>query len=114
MDWFKDSLYKQLELQENAKGVCCCNDLPNVKDMYGAATGMIIEIGEMLQCDTRWKREITMSKKEPYYNKEQFLEECADVFIYFMNVLIYGDIRLDEFKRKVLEKQEIVKERFNA
>ena len=112
MDWLKEVFEEQVRLQEIVKDVNCNIELPNVKDMYGAATGMIIEIGEMLQCDTRWKKEITGSKKEPIYDRSQFVEECSDVFIYFMNVLIYSGINLDYFKNMVIRKQNIVKERF--
>ena len=80
--------------------------------MYGAATGMMIEIGEMLQCDTRWKKHVTGSVKEPIYNIEQFKEELADVFIYLMNTIIYAGIKIDDFEYAVNEKQNIVNKRF--
>lgn len=111
-DWFHDTFFKQVNLQENIKGTLIDSELPDVVDMYGAATGMIIEIGEMLQCDTRWKEKITGSKKTPVYNREQFLEELSDVFIYMLNTIIYAGITLDEFKKAVYEKQEKVKVRF--
>lgn len=113
MDWLKEVFTEQVKLQETVKGVSVDSELPNVKDMYGAATGMIIEIGEMLQCDTRWKKELTGSNKKQVYDKAQFVEELSDVFIYLMNVLIYGDVNLDFFKNSVIRKQNIVKERFN-
>lgn len=113
MYWFDDVLTKQVKLQKRIKHTKYSADLVNVKDMYGAATGMMVEIGEMLQCDTRWKKEMTMSNKTPVYEHYKFIEECADVFIYLMNVLIYAGITRDEFKNAVLEKQDVVKERFN-
>lgn len=113
MDWLKETFEKQVQLQQKVKNVKTDVELPNTIDMYGAATGMIIEIGEMLQCDTRWKKEITHSKKEPVYNYSQFMEEMADVFIYFMNVAIYSGVNIDTLKRFIIKKQDIVKERFN-
>lgn len=111
-NWFEDTFFKQVNLQECVKCTFTDEELPNVVDMYGAATGMIIEIGEMLQCDTRWKKEITGSCKTPYYNKEKFLEELSDVYIYLMNTLIYSGTTLEEFKKAVTDKQNIVIRRF--
>lgn len=112
MDWLHDIFFKQVNLQENVCGTNCDAELPDVERMYGAATGMIIEIGEMLQCDTRWKRFITGSLKPAVYNPEQFLEELSDVFIYMMNTIIYAGITLDEFKEMVSKKQVKVKARY--
>jgi NTP pyrophosphatase (non-canonical NTP hydrolase) len=112
-DWFSDTFYEQYNLQKKIKKVEEPNDLINVVDMYGAATGMIIEIGEMLQTDTRWKKYITGSKKKAVIDNDKFLEELSDVYIYLMNVLIYQGVTLDEFKRAVRKKQEIVRSRFD-
>lgn len=111
-DWFYDVFFNQVNLQENVKGVLVDSELPDVIDMYGAATGMIIEIGEMLQCDTRWKKEITGSVKPPIHNPEQFLEELSDVFIYLLNTIIYAGIKIDDFRYMVECKQKLVRERF--
>ena len=111
-DWFYDVFFKQVNLQERIKGVLVDSELPDVIDMYGAATGMMIEIGEMLQCDTRWKKYVTGSIKEPIYNIKQFKEELADVFIYLMNTIIYAGIKIDDFEHAVNEKQNIVNKRF--
>ena len=111
MEWIDNVFEKQLELQKRIKNV---DELENVVDMYGAATGMMIEIGEMLQSDTRWKAYITRSKKKAMFDFEQFKEELADVFIYLMNVLIYSGCPLDDFKHEVIYKQLVVKERFDA
>lgn len=64
--------------------------------IYASATAAIVELGEMLQCDTRWKAKVTGSRKEPVYDKEAFKEEFADAFIYLINVLIYAGIDIDE------------------
>lgn len=81
--------------------------------MYGSATAAIIEIGEMLQTDTRWKALITGSKKEPVYNKEDFLEEYADVIIYLINVLVYANIDIEDVYVAINNKLLVNKKRFN-
>ena len=112
-DWFYDAFLKQVNLQERVKGVLVDGELPDPVDMYGAATGMMIEIGEMLQCDTRWKKYVTGSLKEPVVNLEQFKEELADVFIYLLNTAIYAGISIDDFEHAVNKKQGIVNKRFS-
>ena len=111
-DWFTDTFMKQVNLQEHRKCTNYDAELPDPIDMYGSATGMIIEIGEMLQCDTRWKKAVTGSPKEPVYNREQFVEEMADVFIYLLNTAIYSGISIDELKKQIENKQNIVRRRF--
>jgi dimeric dUTPase (all-alpha-NTP-PPase superfamily) len=110
MDWLNDIFKEQIKLQKFVKNK---DELSNPVDMYNASTSMIVEIGEMLQCDTRWKEFVNNSKKEPYYNATEFAEELCDVFIYFMNILIYSGTDIDRFKNDVTRKQTIVKERFN-
>ena len=90
----------QKNLQRKLKGLVDEREsIENVVDMYNAATGALVQIGEMLQCDTRWKAHTTGSKKEPVYDKAKFLEEWADVYIYMLNVLIYAGI--DDYTAKV-------------
>lgn len=110
MDWLEYVFDKQVELQRFIKN---SDDLENVVDMYNAATGATVEIGEMLQSDTRWKQFTTGSKKKPIVNKEQFIEEWCDVFIYMLNVLIYGGYNLNDVRTGVNNKQNKNFKRFN-
>lgn len=80
--------------------------------VYNSATAMILEIGEMLQNDTRWKEQVTGSKKEPVYYPTMFAEELADVCIYLMNVIIYANVSLDYLAMSIADKQETNKTRF--
>lgn len=103
----------QKNIQRKLKGVVDENiSLENVVDMYNAATGALVEIGEMLQCDTRWKAYTTGSKKEPVYDKAKFLEEWADVYIYMMNVLIYAGIDIFDADVTITKKQFTNMKRF--
>lgn len=108
---FLDTLYDhQLKLQQFILGK---QDVTSIVDMYGAATGAIIEIGEMLQSDTRWKRYITKSKKKSHFNLKKFTEEYADVIIYMMNVAIYAGIDVETIKNAIYTKLGINLKRFN-
>ena len=111
-DWFYDAFFKQVNLQENIK-CTICDELVNVVDMYNSATAMMVEIGEMLQTDTRWKKHVTGSKKEPVFNFDEFITELADVFIYMLNVAIYGGVTIETFKKEVTNKLIENRKRFN-
>lgn len=110
MEWFDKLFDNQVELQKIIKGKF--DSLENVLDMYYSATAMMVEIGEMLQTDTRWKEDITGSVKKPYYDSEEFITELSDVLLYLLNTLIYAGIDLDSFKKAVANKQLTVKQRF--
>lgn len=112
MDWFEYVFQEQKTLQcliKNKTDV----ELSNPVDMYNAATGALVEIGEMLQTDTRWKAYTTGSRKPPIVNKDEFITEWADVFIYMMNVLIYAGYETGDARIAVNEKQTKNYERFN-
>lgn len=111
MDWFEYVFEKQKVLQSLIKNKYT-DDLPDVIDMYNAATGALVEIGEMLQTDTRWKAFTTGSKKTTVVNKEAFIAEWADVFIYLMNVIIYAGYEIGDARVAVNEKQHKNYKRF--
>ena len=112
MDWFEYVFDVQKELQCLIQNKCN-TELENVVDMYNSATGAIVEIGEMLQTDTRWKAFTTGSKKLPVIDKEKFIGEWADVFIYLMNVLIYAGYETGDARAAIVEKQQANYQRFN-
>jgi NTP pyrophosphatase (non-canonical NTP hydrolase) len=108
-DWLDKVHNKQKSLQIAYKST---DDLVNVLDVYNSATAALVEIGEMLQCDTRWKEFVTGSKKKPVVCPEQFKEEWADTFIYMLNVLIYAGISVNDIKTVVENKQNKNYKRF--
>ena len=93
-------IYARQKALQTALGM----NIPSVVNMYNSATAAIVEIGEMLQEDTRWKKEVTGSTREPRYNIDNFKEEFADVAIYLTNVLIYAGISVDEIM-EVIDKK---------
>lgn len=110
-DWLDEIFNVQKDLQSKIQNK---TNLEDVVMMYNSATGALVEIGEMLQCDTRWKKYTTKSKKEPYVDKSEFLEEWSDVLIYMLNVLIYGGHDISTIKQIVKYKQNLNKERFGV
>lgn len=112
MDWLEKIFDEQLDRQHVINGLDCYGG--NFVQVYNSATAAIVELGEMLQADTRWKPLVTKSKKTPVYDAEKFLEEWSDAFIYMLNVLIYYGATIDDIKRAVNNKMAINKERFDA
>ena len=80
--------------------------------VYKFATAAMVEIVEMLQTDTRWKKVVTGSLKSPSYDKEDFAEEYADVLLYLMNVAHFAGLSYDDILMNLKIKQRVNVERF--
>lgn len=81
------------------------NTFPDVTGMYNMATAAMVEIGEMLQSDKRWKHTVLHNDSRPVdYYPDQFKRELADAILYLINVAIYSGINADEFKEAVRTK----------
>lgn len=78
----------------------------NISQWYNALTAAILEIGEALAEDTRWKIIINGNTKKPVINRNNVIEETADVFIYLINSCIFYNISLNELMNAISEKQE--------
>lgn len=77
----------------------------NIEQWYNAMTAAILEIGEALAEDTRWKIIINANRKTPIINRDNVIEETADVFIYLINACIFYNISYTELLNKIAEKQ---------
>lgn len=98
-----DELYmKQLGLQD-ALGLD--TSTTNVAQWYGAMTNAMIEIGEALAEDTRWKKIINNNNKLPHVDRNNVVEEMADVFIYLLNACIFYGISTIELLEAAENKQ---------
>lgn len=96
---------KQKELQLKLYNLTD-EQLEDVAKMYYSATAMMVEIGELLQSDTRWKKVVTGSPRPTKFNKEEFLEEYADVMLYLLNVAIFNGLSYDDIINSITRKQE--------
>lgn len=78
----------------------------NIAQWYGALTAAILEIGEALAEDTRWKRIINCNTKKPIINRDNVIEETADAFIYLINSCIFYNVDANEILKAISEKQD--------
>lgn len=93
---------KQKELQSKL-GLAVGSE--NIVQWYNALTAAVLEIGETLSEDTRWKILLNANTKPPKVNRENVLEETADVFIYLFNACIFYNISPKELLNEITKKQ---------
>ena len=98
----KEIYDKQVKLQ-SSMGLGVGSE--NVIQWYNALTAAIIEIGEALGEDTRWKHLINNNTKKPIVNRSNVIEEMSDVFIYLLNACIFYNISIEELLTTINEKQ---------
>lgn len=99
----KEIFNNQAKLQ-NTIGLGVGNE--NVTQWYNALTAAILEIGEALAEDTRWKVLINGNTKKPVVNRDNVVEETADAVIYLINACIFYNISVEELLDIISEKQE--------
>ena len=83
---------------------CLMNDglkLPrdNAEEYQRSVTLIVEELGELLKTDKRWK-----SIRKDTYDREEKLNEYADVFICVLNLAIHSGFKLDEITDSVCKK----------
>jgi len=69
--------------------------------------GMVEEMGEIMKADKRWK-----VYRSNVYNKDEKLEEIADVFITLMNIAIFSGFNNEELFNAINNKIKINIERY--
>ena len=67
---------------------------------------LMSEIGEVLECDKRWK-----NYRNDKFDKDAKLEELADCFIELLNIAMFSDFSAKELSQAIENKIEIVKGR---
>ena len=72
------------------------------------AIGLITEVGEVMQADKRWKK----NKRNDHYDKQEKIDELADVIIYLINMCLYSKVATDTFYKAVARKIKLNKERY--
>lgn len=78
----------------------------NIPQWYGSLTNAMIEIGEALAEDTRWKKIVNNNNKPPVIHRNKAVEEMADVLIYMINALIFYGVKPDEILAVIEAKQD--------
>lgn len=87
---FEQMYHAQAEFQkaiEKYVGALPCDDPAK---FHYHVTAMVEELGEVLKADKRWK-----THRNTTYNKDEKIDEIADVFITAFNIAIWSDINLD-------------------
>lgn len=67
---------------------------------------LISEIGEVLECDKRWK-----NYRNDKFDKDAKLEELADCFIELLNIAMFSNFSAKELSQAIEDKIKIVKGR---
>lgn len=67
---------------------------------------LMSEIGEVLECDKRWK-----NYRNDKFDKDAKLEELADCFIELLNIAMFSNFSAKELSQAIENKIEVVKER---
>jgi phosphoribosyl-ATP pyrophosphohydrolase len=95
----KDIFEKQIKFQNKITGV---TDVRDDQESYKyQIIAMFEELGEVVKADKRYK---THRKS---YDRVLKIYELADVYIVFMNMLIYSGISYDEFMKYLEEKMRL-------
>lgn len=106
---FKSSYDNQIDFQENITRVKCPGD--NLKQFSYHIQAMVEELGEVMKADKRWK-----THRNERYEKEEKLDEIADVFITAMNIAIHSGFNAEDIEKAISNKIEenykrLIKER---
>lgn len=99
-DNFELMYASQVDFQERLTGIKLPAD--NVDEYQKSVTLLIEEVGELLKNDKRWK-----NLRWDLYNREEKLNEYADVFITVMNIAIHSGFNKNEVINAVMKKIEI-------
>ena len=92
----QEILDKQKEFQKNLG-----NDIHSkefIKEMF---LGLMCESSEALQ-ELNWKN----WKKDKPENRDDFVEEMADIYLFFSNILISRYVGMDELMASIKKKQD--------
>lgn len=98
----KEIYKKQIEFQKTVvKDENCDCELPkdDVDWFVYHVAAMVEELGEVMKADKRWK-----THRNKRYEKEEKMDEIADVAITAMNMAIFSGMTADEFE-SCLEKK---------
>lgn len=102
---FYELFSKQVEFQQNLlkkkTGEDVVLPIDSVDWFSYHMQAMMEELGEVLKADKRWK-----THRNSRYEKEEKLDELADVFITAINLCIYSDFDYDDISEAIRKKIE--------
>ena len=94
---FKSSFKKQSRFQFAVTGVPCPGD--NLEQFCYHINAMVEELGEVMKADKRWK-----THRNARYEREEKLDEIADVFITAMNISIHSGFSAEDIENAIESK----------
>lgn len=98
----KDKLERMFELQESFQKQLIGTEVfpvDSVKDFHYSMTALMVEIGEVMCADKRWK-----NSRNSYYNRDEKKEELVDCMAFIINAVLYSGIDCEEFFEAFEEK----------
>lgn len=101
---FYELFSKQVEFQQSLlkkKGEEVILPIDSVDWFSYHMQAMTEELGEVLKADKRWK-----THRNSRYEREEKLDELADVFITAMNLCIYSDFDYEDISEAISKKIE--------
>lgn len=114
-DFFKKQVQNQAKLLVDGKyeGFQSSEDLnvpkDDVKLFSYHVQQMMSELGEVLEADKRWK-----NFRFDNYDFEAKKDELADVFIVWMNIVMFSGINSDEMSEAIASKLKVVENRIDS
>lgn len=94
---FRDSFANQICFQEGITGLECPGD--NLSQFSYHIQAMVEEMGEVMKADKRWK-----THRNVRYERDEKLDELADVFITAMNLAIHSGFSIDDVETAIAKK----------
>lgn len=99
-----DLFDKQMSFQNKITGIE--KPIDNLEYYSYHVQAMVEEMGELVKADKRWK-----SIRNTHYDKEEKMDELADVFITVLNITMYSGFNIEDLLKKVDDKIEQNEER---
>jgi len=93
----EDIYKKQIEFQKLLE-----NDTNSQEFKNQMFLGLFEEVTELMR-ETPFKSH----KKNQVFNKDKFVEECVDVQVYLINLLLSAGVTWEEFEKLIRDKQII-------
>ena len=97
-----DKLERMFELQKSfQKQLIKTKEFPvdSVKDFHYSMTALMVELGEVMCSDKRWK-----NSRNSYYDRDEKKEELVDCMAFMINAILYSGIDCEEFFKAFKEK----------
>lgn len=99
-DDFKSLYVAQTNFQKAITGAKCPSD--NLEQFKYHVLAMVEEMGEVMKADKRWK-----THRNTRYEREEKIDEIADVFITAMNIAIHSGLTADDVEKSIKDKIKI-------